>query len=383
MALLYLLAAWRATGGPELFAATVDHGLRPEAADEAEFVGRICASLGVSHQVLRWQGWDGKGNLPDQARRARYRLLADWARELGLSQVVLGHTMDDQAETFLMRMARGSGVDGLSGMAATRSEGGILFRRPLLYARRAALRTFLRSQQVAWVEDPSNEDAAFERVMARQALATLEPLGITPEGLVATADRLRLAREALAGAAQELARKVVTLQGGDVLIERAAFEQAPLETRARLFAHALGWISSADYRPRFAPLSEAMRLAEEGKRSTLQGCLIMPRKRGYHLTREWSAVAGVMTEASGIWDRRWRAKGPSNQGFSLRALGRDGIAQLPDGLGNDVPQAALMAQPSVWQGAHLVAAPLAGWANGWQVLPTRAPEEFFTLLIVH
>ena len=95
--------------GLQVRAVTVDHGLRPEAAAEAAWVGRLCAGLGVPHDTLQWQGWDGAGNLQDQARRARLSLIADWAKVAGLGAVALGHTQDDQAETVLMRLARRAG----------------------------------------------------------------------------------------------------------------------------------------------------------------------------------------------------------------------------------------------------------------------------------
>ena len=117
VALLCLMADWAAPREVRLAAATVDHGLRPEAAAEAAGVAALCGRLGLAHATLRWEGWDGRGNLMDAARRARRRLLADWAAEQGLAAVALAHTRDDQAETVLMRLARGAGVDGLSAMA--------------------------------------------------------------------------------------------------------------------------------------------------------------------------------------------------------------------------------------------------------------------------
>ena len=110
--------------GCDVAVATVDHGLRPEAAAEAAEVAAICAGLGVPHEILHWH-WDGAGNLQDAARRGRMALLADWARRRGLRTVALGHTEDDIAETFLMRLARDAGVDGLAAMAARREVAGV------------------------------------------------------------------------------------------------------------------------------------------------------------------------------------------------------------------------------------------------------------------
>jgi len=382
MALLHLLARWRVEGGPEIAAVTVDHRIRPEGAAEAAFVAGVCAALSVPHATLVWQGWDGKGNLPDQARRARYGLIADWARQRGFAQVALGHTMDDQAENFVMRLARGSGVDGLAAMAHRRKAHGILFLRPLLWARREELRTYLRAMTAAWVDDPTNEDTAYERVQARQALAVLAPLGITAESLVATAHRLDMARTALNQAAHDLARAAARVEAGDVIVRRDPFDAAPLETQARLMAHALCWIASAEYRPRFAALGEVMRQIAAGKRATLHGCLIMPRRGGYHITREAAATPGDGAPDR-LWDGRWCVSGPLEPGISVRALGKTGLAQMPVPPDRTRPQASFLAQPAIWRGEQLVAAPLAGWGNGWRAELAQDEEDFFTSLILH
>ncbi len=382
LALLHLLARWRWEGGPELAAVTVDHGLRPEAAGEAALVARACAGLGIAHETLRWSGWDGRGNLPDQARRARYRLIADWAGRRGLGEVALGHTLDDQAETVLMRLARGSGVDGLCAMAERRRQGGIVLCRPLLGVRRAELRDFLRGLGVGWAEDPTNDDPAHDRVLARRALAAVQTLGITADGLVATAARLRLARQVLAQAAHDLARDAARIEAGDVILRRDLIDAAPAETRLRLMSHALCWVASAEYRPRFSALAAAMGRAAGGRRATLHGCLIMPRKGGYHITRELASVPGDGA-VEALWDGRWRVSGPVATGATVRALGKDGLAQLPRPRDRTVPEASLLTRPAIWQGGRLVAAPLAGWANGWSVTLTRNEADFLTSLILH
>ena len=141
LALLHLLHDRIRTG---LAAVTVDHRLRPESASEALHVARLCERLGVPHDVLQRTGWDGRGNLQDQARRSRTSLIADWARSCGIEAVALGHTADDQAETVLMRLARAAGVDGLSGMAPRHAQEGIEWHRPLLTCGREALREVLQ-----------------------------------------------------------------------------------------------------------------------------------------------------------------------------------------------------------------------------------------------
>ena len=187
-------------------------------------MAEICAGLGVPHETLRWAGWDGRGNLPDRARQARYRLMADWAAARDLADVALGHTADDQAETVLMRLARESGLDGLAAMAPRRHDAGVTWHRPVLGCTRAALRGVLEARGLVWVEDPGNEDPAYTSGCAHAgSLAALEPLGITAEGLAAVARHLRAARDALGAQAEASAAPDRAGPSGDLLIDRDGF----------------------------------------------------------------------------------------------------------------------------------------------------------------
>ncbi len=383
VALLGLLADWAAAGGPALAAVTVDHRLRPGSAAEAEGVARLCAGLGIAHAVLGWDGSQATGNLPDRARRARYRLIGDWAAGQGIGAVALGHTADDQAETVLMRLARGSGVDGLSAMAERRHAGGIDWFRPLLGAARADLRRYLTARGLPWVEDPSNDDPAFARVRARRALAALAPLGIDRAGLVATAARMAMARAALEAAALALARTAAQIEAGDVVIGRAPLDAAPEETRLRLLAHALIWVGAAEYRPRLASLRAAARAVAEGRRHSLAGCLISPGRDRIRIAREYQAVRGLIAAPGEVWDRRWRLTGPAEAGDEVRALGPEGLLACPDWRATKLPQHSLIATPAVWRDGRLVAAPLAGSAAGWRAEPLRPDDNFHDMLITH
>ena len=377
MALLHLLA-----GRVRLAAVTVDHGLRPEAMAEAAAVASVCAGLGVAHQVLDWR-WDGSGNLSDQARRGRLALIGGWARARGTRVVALGHTADDQAETVLMRLARGSGVDGLAAMASERHAEGVTWVRPLLGVRRGALRDYLTRRGVAWFDDPTNDDAAYLRVRARAALVALEPLGIDVAGLGDTAARMAMARRALAEVAHDLARDIAVVQAGDVVIDRAALPLAPMETQLRLLAHAIGWVASADYRPRFRALRDVHDGLLAGKPGTLGGCLLTANRRHIRITREAQAVAGLRCDAMGLWDRRWRLIVPDPAGLQVAALGAAGLARCPDWRATGMPRSSLIASPAVWRGDDLVAAPLAGLANGWRAELALGDDSLFTTLLSH
>lgn len=382
LALLLLLRDWAAVEDCELFAVTVDHGLRDEAASEAAGVAALCARLGVAHLTLDWR-WDGAGNLPDRARRGRLSVIADWAAEQGIADVALGHTADDQAETFLMRLARGSGVDGLSCMAPRRRAEGLIWHRPLLAARRSELRAFLAALGEDWIEDPTNDDAGFDRVKARRALAGLEPLGLTVETLNETAGRMRLARSVLERVAHDLARDAARVVAGDVEIHLDALKTADEETRLRILSAAIRWISGADYRPRWQGTLAAWEAIEAGRSHTLAGCLMTPGRDHLRVAREYQAVRDLATPADMLWDGRWRLDGPSTAGLSVRATGEAGLAQCPDWRAGGLPRSSLLAAPSVWDGDVLIAAPLAGLSQGWTARLAAERADFADVLITH
>lgn len=385
MALLHLLAGQ----GVDLHVVTVDHGLRAEAATEAALVGRAAADLGLPHDILRWH-WDRNGNLPDQARRARLALIGAWARKKGLAAVLLAHTADDQAETLLMRLARGSGVDGLSGMSEVRAANGILWLRPLLRVRRDALRCYLQATGIDWAEDPTNADPAYDRVRIRQALAILGPLGIDVDRLCQTAAMQAQAREALALAAHDLAESMARADAGDLVFDRTGFAAAPVETRLRLLSQGLRWVASAEYRPRLEAVSRAEAAINAGKRHSLAGCLILTRLESFRITREpRAALAAPAVEPGILWDRRWRLV-PENAGVSgalareadeIRALGEAGLAHFPDWRAIGLPRPTLISSPAVWRGNRLLAAPLAGMAAGWRAELMPEQGDFLTSLL--
>lgn len=365
MAMLWLIAPWARAQGLPVAVATVDHGLREGAAEEAAFVARVCAGIGLPHEVLRWRGWDGRGNLQACAREARYGLLTGWARGRGIGTVALGHTMDDQAETVLLRLARGSGVDGLAGMAALREQGGLRWVRPLLGLRREALRDFLRQEGRDWREDPSNAAERFDRVKARRALALLAPLGVDAEGLSATAERLAVARAALERHAREAVAEVGRIEGGDVVLARPGFDLLPEETRLRILSDAIRWVGGAVYRPRLGGLQAAVAALATARRHSLQGTIVTRTTAAWRVGREWAAVRGLRAPLGEVWDGRWRVEGPEVPGVEVRALGEAGLAACPAWRATGLARATLVTTPAVWRGEVLVAAPLAGRAEGW------------------
>ena len=384
LALLALLGDWRENGGPEVLAVTVDHRLRADSADEAAEVARICAARGISHQTLHWQEWDGQGNLPDQARRARYRLMADWAGTQGLNDIAIGHTADDQAETFLMRLARGAGVDGLSAMRARWQQGDVWFHRPMLGLRREALREVLRARGQGWIDDPSNDDTAYARARARAALSALDPLGITVDGLADVARKMADVRGTLYGYVFDAAKEILRFDAGDLVVGRTGFARLRPEVARRLLQSVLGWISGADYGPRGRAMEAFLSAAYAGQGMTLQGCLLSVTASDLRVSREYNAVADLRVPVGGVWDGRWCvAQGPKVAGAELAALGEAGLRACPDWRLCGVPRSTALALPGVWLGDELLAAPLAGWTNGWSIKALRDEQEFYKALLSH
>ncbi len=386
-ALLMLARPWARAVGAQLRVASVDHGLRgAQARAEIAAVERLCAELGLGHDRLKWEGWDGQGNLQAAARAARYDLLAGWAASQGIGAVLLGHTLDDQAETVLMRLARGSGLDGLSAMAPARRARGVLWLRPLLGMRRHELRAFLREAGIGWSDDPGNADPSYERVRIRQALAQLAPLGISAEGLAATAARLAGPRAALEQAAQAAAERIAQVRHGGVFFDREGFQEQPDELRRRLLAHALRWVGGGEHAPRHQKLRAALKriLADPRGRLTLHGCIIELAPGRIAVLREPASVARLKAAPGGLWDGRWRLVGPpAPEGAHLAALGEAGLASLGAWRESGLSRMHLLAAPALWHEGAVLAAAGVKMPGKRHFERVPAENDFFTSVLSH
>ena len=192
MALLALAARWaHGKGRPRVEAATVDHGLRPQSRYEARMVARAAKALGVPHHTLLWKGEKPKTRLQERARDARYALLDACAKKIGADTLFTAHHADDQVETILFRMLRGSGVAGLAGMAMIVRRGDIMHARPLLALPKTALVDYCQRKKIEFVRDPSNEDPRFARTAMRRLAPVLAAEGLGPREFARLADRAR------------------------------------------------------------------------------------------------------------------------------------------------------------------------------------------------
>ncbi len=380
LALLHLMGDW---SGAPLRCVTVDHRLRAESMDEAAHVADICAGLGLPHDTLVWDSWDGQGNLPAVARRARYALMAEWAQAHGLAGIALGHTADDAAETLLMRLARRAGVDGLAAMQSRRAEGAVTLHRPLLQASRADLRRYLVARDIPWIDDPSNTDGRYRRTQARRALEALAPVGVTAGALADVAEHLAEARDTLRYYAAQEARALTHFQHGDLLLDTAPFAALRADIARRILSAGLNWITGAGYGARGPDLTRLLLRLNAGQGSTLAGCRITHEAGRIRLAREFAAVQDCTAELGAPWDNRWQLTGPEVAGAHVAPLGPKGRAACPDWRDAGLPAHSIEASPALWQGAILLSAPLAGYPNGWSAQPCRSPDDFRAMLLSH
>jgi tRNA(Ile)-lysidine synthase len=313
MALMHLLAEWKSPNGrPPVVVATVDHGLREEARAEADLVASFAARLGLPHRLLSWIGPKPRSGIQEAAREARYRLLLDLARQEGASHLVTAHTQDDQAETVLMRLSRGSGLTGLVGMRPSVDRGGIRHVRPLLVIPKARLVALCRAQGWPFVEDPSNADPRFARARWRRLMPALAAEGLSAERLARLAERALRVEEALDLKARDaLARAGLAAEAGTVCLQGAVLAEEPFEIALRVLGLAL-LACRGEAEPwrlqRLESCTERLRQAlgrRERLRLTLAGTVILldregrihispepPRRRGrYPIVREDAAGA--------------------------------------------------------------------------------------------
>lgn len=283
LALAWLLKEWAVTHDIKLHILTVDHQLRAEGAAEARIVADIVRTWPQTiHTILEWTGPKPQTGLLEEARKARYALMTQYCTEHTIEMLFLAHHQDDQAETFLLRLAKGSGVDGLSGMLPTQERSGIILVRPLLNLPKDDLVAVCQDNDLAFVRDPTNENTAYTRPRLRAAKAALEEEGLSAKRLATTAMRMARARQALEYMAEQT--------HGALLKDEAAahwaydlpgFRAAPPEMAVRLLQKAQAQIStlSRDYPPRLEKIEQLAADIQSGRQEaavTLGGCLFVP-----------------------------------------------------------------------------------------------------------
>lgn len=382
-ALMVLVRRWLeliSGPAPDVTVLTVDHKLRDASAAEALHVRAAATALGFAHHTLEWIAAKPKTGIQEAARRARYGLLTEFCRRNGIPVLLTAHTENDQAETLLMRLARGSGVDGLSAMAPRARIDGVTLLRPLLGVPRAVLKRVLLKQGVSWIDDPTNDDAHYERVRIRQALAAAGSVGLSELALAAM--RLRRARGALDAFAADTLRNSLTLdEAGWVSLPLTLLAEVEEEIALRMLdrlARAMGGNSSP---VPLAKLEAACRtLRNRPKGLTLGGSLFVVRTKQLRVFREYGRMSheAVACARGMLWDGRYTIDAfPRQAGLMIRPLGPDGMTLLKKAKADlaGMPRSAALALPSLWQGDALVHAPCIPFPQGaprnWQTATIR------------
>jgi tRNA(Ile)-lysidine synthase len=296
LALLVLAHDWAARAGRDLVAFTVDHRLRPEAADEARHVASICAHLGIGHQTLTWDTPVAKQAL---ARRARHALMALALKAAGGTHLLLGHTADDQCETFLMRARQGSTWFGLAGMQSLAlspvwPEGqGVKVARPILSRSREELQALLNARKINWIEDPSNRNPAYERVRVRTLLQDQARLKSRILACQEQLQGVRCLEERLIGG--WMAGRVSWDRADGVQLDLTGLPPERLERALGLMLQIIGGRETPPRRDSVQPLAVRLTADDSFQGATLGGVLIY-RKQGNVVLSAEPGIAGVAAD---------------------------------------------------------------------------------------
>lgn len=392
LALALLAEDWVKARGGTVLALTVDHGLREGSADEADKVGRLLRAFGIRHDILVWRGSKPATHIQEEARNARYALLLETCRERGFPVLAVAHNLEDQIETFWMRLAHGSGLDGLAAMASSREVDGVTIIRPVLSFSREQLRATCVQRKIEWMEDPSNKNEKYLRVKLRQFEELLAGEGMTPARLSQTLQKLEDARAALQSVAAEAATSCVQLHPeGYVTLVLTVWKNFPRELQRRILAQAISMVAVQDYPTGFDGVEHLRQdlLGADFAGRTLGGCEIFPARDGVALIlREAAAAEGRVKVMEGmVWDRRFAVSGIQSDTLEIGILGDAGISELKkhtDGGGavlkrlESLPFKVRRGLPALWREGNLVAVPVVGYYS--QGCPDHAQTDIMTVM---
>jgi tRNA(Ile)-lysidine synthase len=370
MALAHLFKDWG-----EATYLTFDHRLRKESQAEALQVKAWLVARGLSCEILSWQGKKPGTGIQAAARQARYQALEGWCRKFGVKYLFLAHTRDDQAETFLIRLFRGSGVDGLAAMAPLSSPvtslSGPMLVRPFLDIAKADLIATLKTAGQEWIEDPSNENLDFLRVQVRQLLRESEIEGFDANTLAKTAARMARVRGVLERLTRDLLGECLEVyQEGYGKLALSKLLAAPEEIGLRALSRLLVFFGAGGYPPRLDRLERLYRAlgGDDFSGATLAGCRVFPGKAGQgeiYFCREAADIRDTFTLKAGetaLWDGRFEMhlKKGAKSG-NIKALGEDGwqalCAECPELKESPVPFPAKLSLPALFRGEKVAEVP--------------------------
>jgi len=364
LALLYLLVAFQASrpSFPEIIAVTIDHGLRPEAADEARYVAGLCKEAGISHRILNWTGPKPDNGISAKARDARYSLLCEAARNAGADIILTGHTLDDQIETFVMRSARaleGGSERGLAGMApATLLDREIWLVRPVLETSRETLRDYLRAKAIAWCDDPSNDDPKYERVRIRNALQNDDRENIRSEIVEKIAKR----RSLNAKTAEVLPNCVTIYDGIRAEISQDNWARQDVEVQNLAIGVVLATMGGLSFLPSAEACDKALQhlfADDPSGRVTIGRCVLQLKRDKALVYREMRSLPEILIEPeeTAIWDGRYRIGNHGDQPLKIVAGGAEGLRFLEENGNSNFHRASTLSSPALLLDGKVIGMP--------------------------
>ena len=383
LGLLYLIKSWPNPTNLKISVLTVDHDLRRGSAKEATYVSELCKELGFQHTTLIWGHEDMTGNLSANAREARYKLMN---KSLPLNSILMtGHTLDDQVETFLMRLRRGSGVDGLASMTEQSylllDDNKMTLFRPLLEFERQTMRDVLNHKKVNWIDDPTNKDQSFERVRVRELLSSFVELGIDKNTIGKTAFLMQSAKIALNQFALDCYEKFGSCNYGDIVLDFDEFAGQPLDIKRRLIAAAQKWISNLKYRPRLTQVDALISSIDEKVTFSGSGTICYVHGKSIKITREVNACDKAVGASNGIiFDNRWKLiTSESSDELTVKCLGENGYKLLDPNLRKKIPYKTIIALPGLFKDRKLINFPFLDPSSKFRFSFCKQPFNQFLL----
>ncbi len=372
--LTLLLREWVLKKNGKLTALIVNHNLRSGSVAEIQRLKSWLNKYKINYKVFNWLGKKPKTGIQEIARSVRLRMLTEWCLKKGVLHLCLAHNLNDQAETFLIRLSRGSAVYGLSAMAPISVYKHVRFLRPFLFIEKERIIFTLRQMQQDWIEDPSNVNTTFQRVRMRNISSILDKEGIGNNRLSETSKNLGRAKAAILDNVSGLAAESVSIYPeGYVTLDREKFLQAPEEIRLRLLSHIFMCVSGKEFPPRLKNLERVDKLLHRPKSiigSTLHGCQIESLKKptlnnqvGFF--REAASVwdkKTLLNKQAFIWDNRFHVSCDiKSTGIYCAKLGTAGLQQvskfIPKKGMETIPQKVKLTLPALWKGRRLMSVP--------------------------
>ena len=364
LCLLYLVSEWAREFDHKIIAITVDHGLRREAAAEAEYVASVCAKLDVRHVTLKWDsGGKPKAAIQESARQARYQLMSNWCYENGYTTLMTAHHAKDNWETFMMRLAKGSGLTGLTGISkVTYHKFGQLIR-PLLQIPHKRIISTLQSRGIEPVFDPSNNDENFARVRWRQMYDSMASCGLDAAVVQAAQYRLAQVDSHIAKQVANLLSETASVcEAGYVQISNRLLEAEPL-LQQRVIIAVTYFLSQAEYVPPLSGIEYAIAELHIGRSASVASCTLFPARDEITVCRDIRTLPGTQLNSGEItmWAGLYKTCNSTSEAIVVKPLGKQGVRQLQVAgwiqKQSELPRCTHEVLLSFWSGNDLLAVP--------------------------